>query len=142
MPLIALKAMKIDFGKYKGMSFEEAAVQPSYAEWVAGHANPEKSNPTMQMFVEFLNRRTKALLQKMEAAAGYGGTNEDPQMKTGNTKKRGVQDELLEEKIERGDFDHPRWHNCKRRQLIIFLLLGTSASLLVTSALLLGARSY
>ena len=68
--------------------------------------NPEKSNPMMQMFVEFLNRRTKALVQQMETAAGYGGTKGDPQMVTGNTQKRGGVEDLLEEKIEKGDFDN------------------------------------
>ena len=106
MPMIELKAKKIDFGTHKGLTFEEAAAQPGYAEWVASHVNPEKSNPTMQMFVEFLNRRTKTLVQQMEAAAGYGGTKEDTQMKTGNTKKRGGLDELFEEKVEKGDFEH------------------------------------
>lgn len=77
---------------------------PGYAEWVASHVGPVKSNPTMQMFVKYLTRRTQTVVNKMEAAGGYVEPSESSHMETWS-KKQGKMDDLFEEKIERGDFD-------------------------------------
>ena len=105
MPMADLKTWKIDFGKHKGLNFEEAALEPGYAEWVAAHVDPSKSNPTMQMFVIYLTRRTQKLVDQMENKEGYGGQKESHHMMTEWSKKRGEMDALFDEKIEQGDFD-------------------------------------
>lgn len=88
MQMVDLHQMKIDFGKYKGHTFQEAAQDKSYVQWVASHVNPDTSCEGMKCFLIYLFRKTTSEVHQVEA--GYKGeaSNAMPALKKSEMKKR------------------------------------------------------
>ena len=109
MQMVDLHQMKIDFGKYKGHTFQEAAQDKSYVQWVASHANPDKSCEGMKCFLIYLFRKTTSEVHQVEA--GYQGeaSSAMPALKKSEMKKRLPDEVSLPVPLEDSEVESEGW---------------------------------